>query len=84
MAEKHPEDSVTLRLTKDQAQAIHRLVQNPDFKALIALIAETLSKQDEDNRQLEGAHIYRGQGYAIALAEIVGIEAVAKQVLGIK
>ena len=60
------------RLEINHAQAIRRLSSNSDFHVFLEWVAASLAEADAANRLLEGAQLYRSQGKAVTLADIIG------------
>jgi hypothetical protein len=63
---------------REREKLIKRLNQirydnDNDRSSIVAWLSVLLSKQDEKNRKTDGPELYRGQGKAILLSELIEI-----------
>ncbi|MCK4871024.1 MAG: hypothetical protein KAS93_07945 [Gammaproteobacteria bacterium] len=59
------------QLSESEKRAIQSLGNNANFVKVVGWMARSLNTQDQVNRNLSDNLLYRGQGKAIELADII-------------
>jgi len=60
-----------IALTDRERSALHALANSTEGKILLEYLKRDLADKDEANRQKEGPELYRGQGGAIEIDELI-------------
>lgn len=60
-----------MALTTPDLHALRRFAQLPEGRIMVAVLSQKLGEADEKLRQLSGEHLYRMQGRAQALDELL-------------
>ena len=61
-----------MALTTQDLDLLRRLAKTPDGKALVQILEKKLRERDEKLRSATGEELYRSQGRAQELAELLG------------
>lgn len=59
--------------SEQEVNAFARLASAPEFEAFRRYLADALASKDVENRTCEGPDLYRNQGMALVLAEVLDL-----------
>ena len=68
-------------LTDREAFALARMKADPDFQHLLVFLERNLKAIDEQNRRMEGPGLYRCQGMALALDELLELARTSSEIV---